>query len=63
MARMADADKDGTVTQAEFTTAALARFDRADANGDGTISGEERRTRHHSRHDRRRGGPTARDAG
>ena len=41
--RAADADKDGTVTQAEFTGAALARFDRADANKDGTITREERR--------------------
>jgi Ca2+-binding EF-hand superfamily protein len=64
MARAADADQDGTVTQAEFTTAALARFDRADADKDGTISLEERRdARHHGRHDRRRGGPAARDAG
>ena len=63
LARGADADRDGTVTQAEFTTAALARFDRADADKDGTISLEERRgARHHSRHDRRRG-PPARDAG
>lgn len=63
MARRADADKDGTVTQAEFTTAALARFDRADADKNGAISLEERRdARHHSRHDRRRG-PPARDAG
>lgn len=63
MARIADADGDGSVTQVEFTTAALARFDRADADKDGTISLEERRdARHHSRHDRRRG-PPARDAG
>ncbi len=60
MARAADADSDGTITQAEFTTAALARFDRADANRDGTISAEERRgARHH--HSRR--GRAARDAG
>lgn len=49
MAR-ADADRDGTVTQAEFTSAMLARFDAADANRDGTISPEERRAR--GRHDR-----------
>ena len=64
MARRADADHDGTVTKAEFTTAALARFDRADADKDGTISLEERRdSRRDGRHDRRRGGPPARDAG
>jgi Ca2+-binding EF-hand superfamily protein len=42
MGRMADADKDGTITQAEFTQAALQRFDRADANHDGTVTKEER---------------------
>jgi hypothetical protein len=63
MTRAADADNDGTVTQAEFTTAALARFDRTDADRDGTISQQERRdARQHSRHERRRG-PPARDAG
>ena len=62
-ARTADADKDGAVSQAEFTSAALARFDRTDADKDGTISLEERRNaRHHSRHDKRRDQP-ARDAG
>jgi Ca2+-binding EF-hand superfamily protein len=39
----ADADSNGTVTQAEFNTAALARFDAADANDDGTVSRAERR--------------------
>lgn len=39
----ADANKDGALTQAEFTAAALARFDKADANKDGTISTDERR--------------------
>jgi Ca2+-binding EF-hand superfamily protein len=63
MERAADTDNDGTVTQAEFTTAALARFDRADANSDGTISTDERRDarremRHHMRRDR-----PAREAG
>jgi len=57
LARAADADNDGAVTQAEFTTAALARFDRTDANSDGTIStderrGERRHMRHHMRGDR-----------
>lgn len=40
---MAEARKDGAVTQAEFTSAALQRFDRADANKDGTVTAEERR--------------------
>jgi len=42
MARAADTDRDGTVTQAEFASAALARFDRIDANKDGTIGADER---------------------
>lgn len=46
MVRMADADKNGSVTQAEFTTAALAHFDRADANKDGQLTREERRASH-----------------
>lgn len=41
--RLADANKDGAVTQAEFTAAALQRFDRLDANKDGTVTREERR--------------------
>jgi len=43
MMTSADSDGDGAVSQAEFTTALLARFDAADANGDGEISGDERR--------------------
>ena len=39
--RMADADKDGTVTNAEFQAAALTRFDRLDANKDGTVTADE----------------------
>lgn len=46
MVRMADADKDGSVTQAELTTAALAHFDKADANKDGQLTREERRAAH-----------------
>jgi hypothetical protein len=42
IARRADADRDGSITQAEFAGAALARFDRVDANKDGTISADER---------------------
>lgn len=37
------ADGDKSMTQAEFTAAALERFDRADANNDGTVTGAERR--------------------
>jgi hypothetical protein len=38
----ADANKDGAVTQAEFTAGALQRFDRTDANKDGQVTREER---------------------
>jgi len=40
---MADANKDGQVTEAEATQAALARFDKVDTNKDGTISDMERK--------------------
>jgi hypothetical protein len=42
MGRMADANKDGAVSQAEFTQAALQRFDQADANKDGKVTRDER---------------------
>nr|WP_243853671.1 hypothetical protein [Sphingopyxis panaciterrae] len=38
----ADANGDKAITQAEFETAALARFDRLDANKDGQVTAEER---------------------
>lgn len=40
--RGGDANKDGTVTQAEFTAAALQRFDASDTNKDGQVTKEER---------------------
>ncbi len=43
MTRMSDANKDGTVTRAEYDAAAKARFDKADANHDGKVTVEERR--------------------
>lgn len=46
MARNADADGDGAISQAEFAAAALARFDAADADNDGTVTREERREAH-----------------
>lgn len=39
----ADADGDKAISQAEFQTAALARFDAADANKDGQVTAEERK--------------------
>ncbi|MEL1252022.1 EF-hand domain-containing protein [Aurantiacibacter gilvus] len=44
--QQADTDGDNAVSQAEFTAAALARFDRADTNNDGTVTAEERRAQH-----------------
>jgi Ca2+-binding EF-hand superfamily protein len=46
MARNADSDGDGAVSQVEFASAALARFDAADADKDGTVTREERREAH-----------------
>lgn len=39
----ADTNGDKAVSQAEFQTAALARFDAADANKDGRVTAEERK--------------------
>jgi Ca2+-binding EF-hand superfamily protein len=41
MVRLADADKDGAITKAEFRAAALGRFDRLDGNHDGTVTRDE----------------------
>lgn len=46
MARMADTDKDGALSQAEFTAAAAKHFDMADANHDGQITAAERQAMH-----------------
>ena len=39
----ADTDGDKAISQAEFQTAALARFDASDANKDGQVTPEERK--------------------
>jgi len=52
--RAADTDGDGAVSQAEFSIAALARFDQADADKNGTISREERRSQWRDRRGDRR---------
>lgn len=44
MAAMADANKDGAVSRAEFDATVKAHFDKADANKDGKVSPDERRT-------------------
>lgn len=46
MMDMGDANKDGNISQAEFTAAALSHFDQADANKDGQVSAEERKAMH-----------------
>ena len=46
MFAIADANKDGKLTEAEATATALARFDKVDTNKDGTISPAERRAAH-----------------
>jgi hypothetical protein len=42
MAKMADTDNDGAISQAEFTAAAMKHFDMMDANKDGQVTKEER---------------------
>lgn len=46
MLRMADSDRDGAVTKAEFTAAATTHYDRVDANHDGQITPAERQAAH-----------------
>jgi hypothetical protein len=41
MVRLADADRNGAISRAEYETAALKRFDRLDANHDGTVTRDE----------------------
>lgn len=46
MFTMADANRDGRVSLAEATDAAVRHFDMADANRDGTLTPDERRQMH-----------------
>ncbi len=46
MAQMADTNKDGAISPAEFTAGALTKFERADANKDGQVTAAERRAAH-----------------
>jgi hypothetical protein len=46
MVRMADADKDGSVTRAEYDAAVTRHFDMVDTNKDGTITKAERQAAH-----------------
>lgn len=43
MIRMADTNKDGTVTRDEFMAGAAQHFDKMDANKDGTLTAAERK--------------------
>lgn len=55
MLRMADANRDGTVTKDEFAAAAAQHFDHMDANKDGQVTGEERRAMRQSMRQRMQG--------
>lgn len=55
MGKMADANKDGAITQAEFTASAMTHFERLDANKDGQITPEERRAARGARRGMKRG--------
>lgn len=43
MMRMADTNKDGAITRAEFVGAAMKHFDMSDANKDGSVTPDERK--------------------
>jgi len=58
----ADANGDKAISQAEFQTAALARFDAADANKDGQVTAEERQAQRGAWR-AKRGAPPAAPAG
>ncbi|MBL0914333.1 MAG: hypothetical protein IBJ13_02090 [Sphingopyxis sp.] len=65
----ADTDGDKVISQAEFQTAALARFDAADANKDGQVTAAERQAQRETRKAKagewraKRGAPPAAPAG
>lgn len=63
MARMADTNNDGAISQAEFTAAEMQRFDQADANHDGTLTRAERQAAREQmrakRHEMHGSGPDA----
>jgi Ca2+-binding EF-hand superfamily protein len=48
MMREADTNGDQKISKAEFTAAAIARFEQADANKDGKLTKEERQAAHKS---------------
>jgi hypothetical protein len=54
MTQLADTNKDGAVSQSEFSAAALQHFDRTDTNKDGQVTKEERQTAFKSMRDQAR---------
>lgn len=58
--RAADTDSDGRISQAEFVTGALQRFDSRDTNRDGTVVAEEAQAAMEARRAERRDGAFAR---
>ena len=56
MVRMADTDKDGNVTRAEYDAAVTRHFDMVDTNKDGTITKAERQAAHTKMKGMRHGG-------
>ena len=58
MMQQADTNGDQQISKAEFTAAALARFDKDDANKDGKVTREERQAAHKTMRDewKKRGG-------
>ena len=54
LGRAADADGNGAITQDEFTSALLARFDAVDADKDGTVTAVERKAQRDSMRERMR---------
>ena len=59
MMQLADTNKDGAITQAEFSAAALQHFDSADANKDGQVTKEERQATFKAMRDQARQRPAA----
>jgi len=62
MARDADTNKDGAISQAEFMAAAMKRFDAEDTNHDGKITKEERAAAHEARKEARQDARAAKKA-
>ena len=56
MMMQADTDKDGAISQAEFSAHALAMFDKADANHDGKVTKDEMQAMHQAMRAKWKGG-------